>query len=65
MLFGVGIPGIMSDFRYDDTFPIKTGNGPTAMVDSLFDAEHPRLPRVITISDLFNLNFRFYMQKRG
>ena len=35
---------MMSDFRSDDSFPVKPGSRPTAMVDPSFDAEYPTLP---------------------
>ena len=41
--FWVRIQEIMSDFWSDDSFPVKTGSWPTAMVDLLFDAEYPNL----------------------
>ena len=41
----------MSDFRSDDSFPVKTGSCPTAMVDPSFDAEYPTYPGLVEVSD--------------
>ena len=55
----------MSDFRSDDSFPVKTGSCPTAMVDPSFDAEYPINPGLVEVTDPKNVNFRFYQRKTG
>ena len=42
---------MMSDFRSDDSFPVKTGSRPTAMVDPSIDAEYPTLPGLVEVPD--------------
>ena len=42
----------MSDFRSDDSFPVKTASFPTAMVDPSFDAEYPTLTGLVPFSAL-------------
>ena len=54
---------MISDFPSNDSFSVKTGSRPTVMVDPSFDAEYPSNPKVVLVSDLLNLNFRFYRQK--
>ena len=53
----------MSDFRSDDSFPVKTGSCPIATVDPTFDAEYPSYPGLVEVSDPKNVNFRFYWRK--
>ena len=40
---------VKSDFRCDESFPVKTGSGPTEMVDPSFDAEYPTLPGLVKV----------------
>ena len=42
---------MISDFRSDDSFPVKTGSRPTAMVDPSIDAEYPTIPGLVEVSD--------------
>ena len=56
---------MMFDFRFYDSFPVKTGSCPTAMVDPSFDAEYPSCPGLAEVSDPKNVNFRFYRRKTG
>ena len=39
MLFSARFRGNTSDFRSDDSFPVKTGSRPTAMINPSFDAD--------------------------
>ena len=39
MFFGAQIRGIVSDFRSDESFPVKTGSGRKIMVDPSFEPE--------------------------
>ena len=41
----------MSDFRFDDSFPVKTGNCPTEMVDPSFVAKYSTLSDLVEVSD--------------
>ena len=56
---------VKSDFRSDESFPVKTGSCPTEMVDPSFDAEYPTYPGLVQVSDPKKVNFRFYPQKTG
>ena len=40
---------MMSDFRSDYSFPVKTGSCPTAIVDPSFDAEYPTHPSIVEV----------------
>ena len=40
----------ISDFRSDDSLPVKTGSCPTVMVDPLFDAQYPSYPSLVKVS---------------
>ena len=40
----------ISDFRSDDSFPVKTEGNPTEMVDPSFDAEYPTFPSLVEVS---------------
>ena len=51
MKFLTTFRGMMSDFRSDDSFPVKTGTRPTVMIDLLIDAEYPTLPGLVEVSD--------------
>ena len=42
---------VKSDFRSDESFPVKTGSCPTEMVDPSFDAEYPTYPGLVEVSD--------------
>ena len=42
---------MISDFRSDDSFPVKTGSRPTTMVDPSIDAEYPTIPGLVEVSD--------------
>ena len=48
------IQEMMSDFRSDDSFPVKTRSCPTGIVDPSFDAEYPTYSRV---DDVISRNF--------
>ena len=52
MEFWARFRGMMSNFRSDDSFPVKTGSRPTEMVNPSFDAEYPTYPRVLPVLDL-------------
>ena len=41
---------MMADFRSDDSFPIKPGSCPTALVDLSFDANYPILLGLAEVS---------------
>lgn len=56
---------VKSDFRSDESFPVKTGSCPTEMVDPSFDAEYPTYPGLVEVLDPKKVNFRFYPQKNG
>ena len=43
---------MISDFRSDDSFRVKTGSCSTAMVDPSFDAEYQENPRIVEVLDL-------------
>ena len=55
---------MISDFRIDDSFPVKTGSCPTGMVYPSFNSQYPSYHRFVVFSALKNLNFRFYPQNR-
>ena len=42
---------VKSDFRSNESFPVKTGSCPTEMVDPSFDAEYPNYQGLVEVSD--------------
>ena len=42
---------VKSDFRSDESFPVKTGSCPTAMVDPSVDPRYPRNLKLMSPSD--------------
>ena len=39
----------MSNFRSDDSFPVKTGICPKRMVDHSYDVENPTYAKIVTV----------------
>ena len=54
-----------SDFRSDESFPVKTGSRRREMVDTSFEPEYPGLPGKMTLFLSPEAYFWFYRQKTG
>ena len=54
-----------SDFRSDESFPVKTGSRRRETVDTSFEPEYPGLPGKITLFLSPEAYFRFYRRKTG
>ena len=54
-----------TDFRSDDSFPVKTGNCRRETVDPSFEPEYSSLPEKLTLFFPSDVNFRFYRRKTG
>ena len=42
---------VKSDFRSDESFPVKSGSYPTKMIDPSFDAKYSTYPGMVEVSD--------------
>ena len=54
-----------TDFRSDESFPVKTGNCRRGTVDPSLEPEYPSLPEKMTLFFPSDVNFRFYRRKTG